>query len=1108
MGGNELINNMWKAIFVKIIIFVLLFSHSSTVFAKLSIITDLSEVEPVIQEDETFSSTEESVKTKCEGERNTCLSEGKALKDNSSENRIVIKLNENIDFKIDSLTPNISIKSYKYNSELGFVTIDLSEGVDVQHVLGVLKNNPLVEYAGPSYRAKTIGSYDDNSDFESVSDSVYTSVYTSEDPYNINGQQWGITVTEMVYAWKMVNTEKIKDIVIAVIDTGVDYNHPDLAESIVKKNGRVLGYDYVNVDNDPFDDNGHGTHVAGIAAAVKDNGEGIAGVASGAKIMPVKVLDVNGLGWSDHIADGIIYAVQNGADIINLSVGVTADEPYLHESIRYARSQGIVVIAACGGGSQTFSYPSEYPEVIAVGATDQNNELCEFSGLNPDLVAPGNRIISTYPIEIDVQDGIQDGYTFYNGTSMSAPFASGLAAIILSSAKEVQYGKYLKDMTGEMRASKIEYYLQKGTSDLGEEGFDKYYGSGIINAKKLVENPLYKTNIGICSTSIPYNIPVDITAYNYRGEYNGSLNTPVTLKVLDYRKNLVNETVAEVVYGQAYVDLKVTDVGKYGVIVLDEDDKRSRKVCEEFVYIRPEAPYSSMESGTYTGSQKITLLSKTEGAFIYYTLDGSEPSLLDSALLVTPAGKFESVIQVDKNTTVKALSYKNGAVSGISTYNYVIVPEVIHPVEPEEKEDEIKQETKKGGNSGGGGRDIELPFIESPAAPVENSSVEYLGSHFVKTIVTLSDNKKKMVIKTSSDYSGISIDDAEFVEIDAKSEEKISEYEIHLSKEFINLLGSSNKLLKLRAEGIVLSIDKINIVQGNNKGMEVYIKRVPFEQVYSGKMILDAKSLSDVYSFKMFSEGIEVLDFYEAVNADIGFDEKTASKKNRVGVFCFSDNSMKWEYSVGRMNKDNIINFNVNASSAYVVIEYDKTFKDIKNHWAKDKIEMLASRQIVMGMDDNSFLPDCNVNRAQFVTMLVSALGIREENKNIPFTDIENAWYTTAIKNAYAAGIVLGTDEKHFSPDNNITREQMATILIQSFEYFMGRNAEELKLKEPKEYTDEKEISEWARKKILEAYMMDLLTGYEDGSFKPQSYTTRAEAAVSISRLMDILGLL
>lgn len=1107
-----MVNNVWKSISIISIILVVLLSNINTVSAVISNNTDIFIVEPVKKDSKILYSTGKYVKEQCENEITNYLPERNTLKDNFSLNRIVIRLKENVDFTVDSLMQNISIKSYKYNRKLGFVTVDLSGSTDVNYALGLLKNNPMVEYAGPSYRAKTIGSYDDN-DYEAVPDSVYDSVYSSNDPYNINGLQWGITVTEMVYAWEMANSENIEDIVIAVIDTGVDYNHPDLAESIVRKNDRVLGYDFVNGDSDPFDDNGHGTHVAGIAAAVKDNGIGIAGVASGAKIMPIKVLDANGLGWSDHIADGIMYAVQNGADIINLSLGVAADEPYLYESIRYARSQGVVIIAACGGGSQVFSYPSEYPEVIAVGATDQDNNLCGFSGLDSDLVAPGNRIVSTYPIEIDVLDGIQDGYTYYSGTSMAAPFVSGLAAIILSSAKDVQYDRFLKDMKGENRVSKIAYYLLKGTCDFGDEGFDKYYGSGIINAKKLMENPLYKTTLENYDTNMPYNVPVEIAAYNYMGELNEAFNNPVTVKIFDNRRNLVNETVTDFVYGHAYAELEVTDVGKYGIVVQDEDDKRSRKTFEEFLYINPEAPYASLDSGTYTGSQKITLSTRTEGAFIYYTLDGSEPSF-DSISLAIPSIRFESVIQIDRNTTVKAISYKNGAVSSVSTYNYTIIPEAINPEEEgnqgksEEEGKGSKPEVNKGGSSGAGNSYRDFYDSEVPAASPNFPSVVSLDGHYAKTIVAVSDNRKKMLIKTSSDSLSLSAENADTVEINVSSEEKISEYEFHLTKEFISKLASGNKSLKLTAEGIAITIGKDRIVSNNNKGMELYLKRIPFDQVYSGKMVFGARPLSDVYDFKMFADGIEVLDFSETLTAEIGIGEKTENSINKAAVYYFNENKMKWDHVVGRIGKDSAISFIVNAPSAYVVMEYDKTFKDIENHWAKEYIESLASRQIVMGIDDSRFLPDDNVNRAQFITMLVSALGIEEEIKDVPFTDIDNAWYTEAVNNAYAAGIIRGTDEKIFSPDRNITREEMATILIQSLEYYIGNNVENLMLKEPKEFTDEKDISDWASEKILDAYRLDLLRGYEDGTFKPKSFATRAEAAVCLNRLLDILGLI
>lgn len=339
----------------------------------------------------------------------------------------------------------VSAISSKKIDRIGVTQLELPEDVDTYTAVKILNEDSNVEYAEPVYVRKAFGMGSKSN--SSVVESVYCS-----DPFYTKGWQWGLEALNMEKMWREVSIDKRSRVTIAVIDSGVDIDHSELKDSIIS------GYDFVNGDMDADDDCGHGTHVAGIAAAAHD-GRGIAGVAGGAKIMPVKVLDEYGLGSTATVINGILYAVNNGADIINLSLGSKRESIAEEEAIKYALDRGITVIAATGNDGGSVSYPARYDGVIAVGALDWNKkfEMPGFSNRGPelDILAPGVDILSTIPIELDnpcnhmyngIGDEIEDGYSLLDGTSMAAPFVSGMAAMLLAENTELNGDEVLNKL--------------------------------------------------------------------------------------------------------------------------------------------------------------------------------------------------------------------------------------------------------------------------------------------------------------------------------------------------------------------------------------------------------------------------------------------------------------------------------------------------------------------------------------------------------------------------------------------------------------------------------------------------------------------------------------
>jgi subtilisin family serine protease len=251
------------------------------------------------------------------------------------------------------------------------------------------------------------------------------------------------------------------NVVVAVVDSGVNAQHPDLQ-------GRILpGYDFVNNDNDPDDDHGHGTHVAGIIAANANNGIGSAGVCPNCSILPVKVLNSSNVGtWSD-VVQGIIYAVEQNAGVINLSLGGTSDIQTVRNAVNYAVENNVIVVAAAGNSrSDVPFFPAAIEEVIAVSATRNDDTIWSLSNYGDyiDVAAPGFAVYSTFA---DLNN-YYGGYTFMSGTSMAAPHVAGLVGLIRSQQPD-------------RTLAEIRQLISENATDLGDPGRDIYFGNGRID---------------------------------------------------------------------------------------------------------------------------------------------------------------------------------------------------------------------------------------------------------------------------------------------------------------------------------------------------------------------------------------------------------------------------------------------------------------------------------------------------------------------------------------------------------------------------------------------------------------------------------------------------
>ena len=310
-----------------------------------------------------------------------------------------------------------------------------STQLDLDQALQEFSKNKTVEFAEANY--------------------IYHIMAEPNDPYF--PQLWGMSKIEAPTAWDIATGSE--SIIVAVIDTGINYNHEDFDPGLI-----IKGPNYAYGGSDPMDNNGHGTHVAGTIGAIGNNSIGVVGVNWRVKIMAIKALN-GGSGSLTAIASGVKYAADNGARVINMSLGGPTTNKTLGEAINYASEKGVVIIAAAGNCRPTcaVSYPARYPEVIAVAATDSSDRRAAFSsyGNTIEIAAPGVSIGSTYG----------SGYDSLSGTSMACPHVAGLAGLILAN-------------NPSLTADQVRQILTSTADDLGQAGRDSYYGYGRINAAR------------------------------------------------------------------------------------------------------------------------------------------------------------------------------------------------------------------------------------------------------------------------------------------------------------------------------------------------------------------------------------------------------------------------------------------------------------------------------------------------------------------------------------------------------------------------------------------------------------------------------------------------
>ncbi len=487
-------------------------------------------------------------------------SEEYTLQSMSTSSDNIIKTN-NLTSK--STTPQFKKQQIIINFMDNIALGDIDKFIKNNHLIKIsrlnLEDNNIYLFKLPDNKSviETVDTYN-QSKLISWAEPNYIMELSAKPNDSLYDQQWGNRNVNLEPAWDIIDNKK--RIKIAVIDSGIISNHEDLTANINLNDGK----DFIDNDFDPIDESSnysHGTHVSGIIGAVSNNNTGIAGVNSNVEIIPIRIFDANGYTQStSDIAEAINYAVQKNVDIINMSFG-GSNSLTMYEPIKTAHEKGIVLVAAAGNNGPDIYYPAKFPETIAVGATDIDNNITYYSntGSELDLVAPGgggNGILSTsgyYKNEIEYTDK----YVLMEGTSMATPYVSGIASLLLSQG---------------VRPSDLKNRLTSTAVDLLPPGKDRTYGYGLVDAYGALINKRLKKPYIFAATKENGSINIKSEFKTINNDNTYKLNEIMEDKVIVIGWRDVNED--QIInkgdyYGESKTEIDLLENSLYNNIDID-----------------------------------------------------------------------------------------------------------------------------------------------------------------------------------------------------------------------------------------------------------------------------------------------------------------------------------------------------------------------------------------------------------------------------------------------------------------------------------------------------------------------------------------------------------
>ncbi|OEH86708.1 hypothetical protein BHU72_00065 [Desulfuribacillus stibiiarsenatis] len=904
----------------------------------------------------------------------------------------------------------------------------------VQDVMYSVQNHADIEYVQPNYRYK----------IHARASQTSVRPVQATDPDIM--KQWHLEAVSLPSAWTL--SKGNSNIIIAILDTGVDLESPDLAANLVP------GYNVLKPELPPKDDYGHGTQVASILGSIGNNQLGGAGVLWNAKIMPIKVLDRGGEGDDYSIGQGIRYAVRNGAKVIVLSLGDRLYSKHMDEAVRFAENEGVLLVAATGNNGSTVNYPAAFPTVLAVGAFDQNYKVPAYSNFGPeiDVVAPGQDIYTTT---------LRGQSVVNSGTSMSAPIVAGIAGLI--------YSKY-----PDMKPWQVRQLLRQSAVDMHEAGWDQRSGYGRVDAYRALtmvpEIDIWENNNTVEQSKV---FPRDTKIYSalqgvndvdwfyidikHRGKVNVPFNSDFQGLGVQWFRYVMNEqNEAGILTPVAYSPERNFESGRYyfRVSVVNWDrmiaslqqksvhpsqfDQTSIEYQLEHLFTVAEDQYevnNTIHQAALIDIMKIEYIEEgnpyitvqgtlhRDGDLDWYQLDLPNPGevILE---VVNDYGRLDPVLTISRTLSSTASRYtviddhpqgageywRGNVEAGKFYFMVTDYQRAKHPIPYE----------------------IRITYIQKYVDSWEPNNQRYVAPAIMKdhdVYAFLNGNQDR-------DWFAFYIEEDTYVDID-----------------FTALVPKHN------LDGVEFAM---NIFE-STKGTYTYSKSVA--------------NMRELLYHNIFSPGVYYIELMKS------------------GVE--STNNLQIPYKL-RLTKKPV--GEINRANMKVVL------KDLYNPELEKAVYELVNRNIVQGFPDQTYRPLKPLTRGELVTLILRSknIDITKEALAIPKRltnqDIQsNHWAYDAMKVAMQRKIIVGYQDQTLRPDAFVTRAELAVMLRRAH----SESYQELKAIGNLPAMPDVAKQHWAHYDISINVWMGFVESFGDDYFKPDKNADREQVALALHRILE-----
>lgn len=812
-------------------------------------------------------------------------------------------------------------------------------------------------------------------------------VKPSDDQYD---QQSYLQQIGMEKAWESFSSNT--SLTIAVVDTGVDLHHPDLKGNLVE------GVNLLDPESPPMDDNGHGTNVAGVIAAVGNNQLGTAGILWQANVMPIKALESDGSGDESMLGQGIRYAVEHNAKIVVLSLGLYKYSPFLRDITQYAEDSGVLLVAASGNDGQDVKYPAAYPTVLAVGGVQSNNNVEPSSnyGQEIDITAP-YRVYTT---------ALGGDYEYTEGTSVSAPQVAAAAALV--------WAKF-----PELKPYEVRNLLKQTAQDVGDSGWDKRTGYGVLRVDKALTEPLkpdfFESNETIkqakrlrldSQSTAVVSGGADKDWFYVRGEYKGSVQLKVETEVEDDLNQLqvrVINAAGETVKTFSDVSSEMSFDLTYEMYL--EVKAKNSALQKDIVYhITPEFTIykDAFEDNdrlykAYSMSANTTTFKGTfhqvndEDWFVFHVEEPGSMEFkfvpgtyrMDLAVLVQKEGEStQNVIDWGADGEAEYVSLKEV----LPGKYYIRVTNVSYAKDTYPVAGEY------------------MAYVEYKRQYVDPN--EPNDKIYQSTSLTPGYAYEGVIDPTEDiDYFQFSLKEEQYVTLDLTNipENRVMSMRVYdQSQNQIHVELSSDQKKQLHFEGILeKGTYYVSLSSNQSFNDQLYHLQLTQEQLVSGLRDIQGH-WAELYIKELKEEQL---------------------------VGGYSDATFRPDEKVTRAEAVVFFSKALNLTQTTVI-----DFNDLsKDHWAYAAVSSAVKQGIVTGYPDGSFRPNQSITRAEMALMLSRALELDGLNSNTkPFSDVSAShWAASAIRELKTMDWIHGYEDGTYRPNENATRAELSVLIYQ-----------------------------------------------------------------------------